>query len=1349
MSKETEPALSPEASASAYSRLTWSWLHPLLVTAAQRPVRLEDLYTLPAEESAAVATDRLAKGWAAEVAAADRVRRSRAAAQQAGASCAVQPRVWRAFAREFGLDWLHSGLPLKTAWLGFVLVQVYAVRGLVRAVAAPGGVPPGAAVGWVVMTCVGVEGQSLCQHHLFKASQRLGMQLRTAVCGLVYRKLLALRAADLAAGGISSGALNNLLLSDSRRIEEACAFSHFAWHAAVELFLIFALAVYTAGLPALAGAGVIVSCVLLSQRLARAVGERRRIGISLTDARVRLTKEVLTAARAVKLNGWVPPLARRLAAARAAEAAPLRAAAQLRAAASILRDIPSPMAALATFAALAALNQGVLPAEHVFTVLALFNAVIRIMAIAPMGLQALAESLSGVARLQRLLLLPDGLPPAAVAPAAVPGPCWADAQDTKAYPVQLRGSFSWSMEQQAGELRPATELAAADVDAEANHAAAASFSAEDDSPTGGWLRDLDVRCAAGTLTAVVGPVGCGKSSLLLALLGELHGARGPSNSPPSVVLAGATAYCPQEAWTLNATLRANLLLRRPYDAARYAAVVAAAALEPDLAALPAGDATEVGERGVTLSGGQKARLGLARAAYGRADVFLLDDPLAAVDAATAAHLMRCLIAGPAAVLEGTTRLLVTNGPQWLPGCDAVLLLHGGRVRYHGPPGPLLAVQAGPPKPLGAASEPAPAAAAMPGLGAAAALLRQSLDGEEAKRTAPERAVALVVVEDRSEGAVTGATYAAFAQAAGGWPTLVAVSAAYVAQGLAYVATYLWLAWWSDNTYSLSLSASIGGYAAITGAAAVLSAARARILTAAMLRAASSLHDTVLERVLRAPVAFFDANPVGRILNRFAKDQATLDSELPVAMQASGELMFSALAGAAVVCAILPWFTLVLPPLLLVARALRGTYAALGREVKRVEGITRSPVLSHFGVTVAGLPCVRAFAVQEAFERDFHIHLDANNRAHWAFVSASRWLGTRLDALAAFAAAAAAACVAGARTGPSAAALPPGLAGMALVLSLTFAGTMQYAVRQLSELENAMTCVERLLSYAGLESEAAPTTPPGVLPGVWPSKGAVSVRNLVLRYTPDAPPTLNNLSFDVAAGHKVGLLGRTGAGKSTLAAALFRLVENKGCSGVIRVDGIDISRVGLDDLRQALSLIPQDPVLFAGTLGSNLDPFNAAQPAATAALLPRLGLARRAGTAGLDAPVSEGGDDWSLGERQLICLGRALLRRSRLLVCDEATASVDAAADARITAAIAADFAESTVLTIAHRLSSVAGGDRVVVLAPGGTLLEEGEPYELLTDAPGGAFAAMVGATGAEHAAALMAQAQQAWEGRRA
>ena len=1350
-----------ELQADWWERLTFSWLGPSLDNAAHSVLRVESLpVTLP-DDGATLVTSRLRRAWTAEVA--------RALKRQNG-----RPQLFRALVCAFGHDWLRAGLPLKTLWLGFVLAQVFAVRGLVRCLenleahVRRGGLRDDRDIIWACLLVASVQGVSLCQHHIFAQSQRVAMRVRTALCGCVYDSVLRLSAAELGTSGLTSGSLNNMLLSDARRVEEAIVYSHFTWHAAVELVVIIGLAFNAAGVAALGGAAAVFALVCITQSLAKAVGTRRKVAIAATDVRVRLTKEVLTHARAVKLNGWVPPFARRLADARATEMRPLCGAAQFRAASSTVRDSAAPAAALATFATLAALRgrRGLFP-SRVFTVMALFNAVIRILAIAPMGLQAVAEAASGMQRLRDVLALrpsnadddvedeDDDEPSVVKGKAAADVPLKASgarasrgipAQDAHAFPVQLHGTFQWCAPPPAsrtGQTSAAKIPGSRVADIEAG--------GRDAHCVPGSLRHVTLRFPAGSLTAVVGPVGAGKSSLLLALLGELHASADTDTEAGShAILPRNVAYAPQEAWVLNASVRDNILLGRPLDPCRYDAVIAACALDKDLASFPAGDATEVGERGVTLSGGQCARLSLARCVYGVADAYLIDDPISALDSSTARHVMHhCLCrTGHGSLLGGATRLLVTHAVAWLPACDAVVVLDAGHVVYHGPPSGIAGSETllrrisadldrKPDEDTTGTGDAVQPGSALPRIATDASTGSRTSAGSPSKADVPH---ALVAAEDRAVGQISGNTYIAYARAGGGALHWLLILFLYACQAGAYVATFLWLAFWADGRFpQLSMNGHIAVYAGITAGAASLSLARAQTLTSAALRAATRLHDVVLAHVLRAPVAFFDANPVGRILNRFTKDMSTLDAELPVALQAVGELFAQGLAAVVTVSALLPFFTVVIPPVLFFSRLAYRRYVKLSREVKRLDGITRSPVVSHFGVTLAGAPCVRAFAAQERFSVEFHMLLNRNNVAHWTFVASGRWLGIRMDALASLAAGVASACVLGAHVNGGDLAgtfVAPGLAGMALVASLTFAGTLQYATRQLSELENAMTSVERLIAYAELDTEAVDGTAAHLLPAQWPSAGRVDFQSVTVRYAPHLPPTLDSITFTVAPRAKIGVVGRTGAGKSTLVCSLFRLVENPGCTGRIVIDGIDISTLRLDDLRRCISLIPQQPVLFQGTLRDNLDPFHACSDLAIAALLPRLGLHIRAGAAGLACPVSEAGDNWSAGERQLVCLGRALLRASRLLVCDEATANVDAAADARIQAAIRTDFAECSVITVAHRLDTVVSCDALAVLVPGGRLAQYGEPHALLNAGDDSVFAAMVDATGPESSVTL-------------
>jgi ABC-type multidrug transport system fused ATPase/permease subunit len=488
-------APSAEAPAGALSRATWAWLGPLLRLCATRALSEADLPELLPGDAAAAVTERLLRVWAEEVAAAA-ARGSHVTAPAA----APLPSAWRALWRAFGREYMAAAVPFKQLWLAAVLLQVFAVRGLVRFVSAPAASSASAAslragVLWVCLATCSVLAQALGQHHVFWRSQRVGMRARTAACGAVYAQLLALRAAPAAAAGVSSGTLANLLLSDTKRLEEAATYFHFTWHGLIELAAICASALSVVGVPALGGVAVVAALVQACRVAAARVGLHRRRAIAATDVRVRLTKEVLSSARAVKMNGWVGPFAQRLAAARAAEAQPLRAAARARAANAALRDAAAPTAALATFAALAA-TQGGLDAARVFTVLALFNALLRVLAIAPLGLQAAQEARSGMERIFSFLTLPHGAPPAPVPPlplgSSTDGGGGDDGIEDEgdAAPVALRGEWSWAPPRAAAA--DGDVVAEAEAEAGAAHGGAAT------------LRELCFSARRGSLTAIVG-----------------------------------------------------------------------------------------------------------------------------------------------------------------------------------------------------------------------------------------------------------------------------------------------------------------------------------------------------------------------------------------------------------------------------------------------------------------------------------------------------------------------------------------------------------------------------------------------------------------------------------------------------------------------------------------------------------------------------------------------------------------------------------------------------------------------------------------------------------------------------
>lgn len=975
------------------------------------------------------------------------------------------------------------------------------------------------------------------------------------------------------------------------------------------------------------------------------------------------------------------------------------------------------------------------------------------------------------------------------------------------------------------------------------------------------LHSIDLDISSGELVIVVGAVGVGKTSLLAALLGEMHARQG------IVRVSGTVAYTQQDPWIQNASLRDNILMGMVFDQDKYNHVIEACALLPDLAMLPAGDATEIGEKGVNLSGGQKHRVALARACYAAADVYLLDDPLSAVDAHVGRHLFdHCLLS----LLRGKTRVLVTHQLQYLPAADVVLVVRDGRIAERGSYDELsargidfhqfelhTAASSGAlqekeeeseemvvtidgvldptttsnrlnnseglrhgvlddsavelnqihsrqqiPGGVSTPMHPAQTLEQQNGSGGSEELEEVDLNAESGSlsdfqqqqqtnfcgaaetggliqsvvspiqnsspvlrntsprgtgvyspqnkaavnlgteetnksgaqkfKTAADQAAAsqLTKAEERAVGRVDKLVYMRYFTAWG--PALVVpivvLALAVIERGLQAGQNW-WLSIWTEaTTASPDIDDSetryyMWVYFAIGLISLIFQVTRAVAVVLGSIAAARRLHKSLLATVLRLPMSFFDSQPTGRLLNRFTKDTESVDTSIQSSVASFLNCAVSVLWSLIVVVAVSPAVALALIPLTLAYSAVQKRYIATSRELKRLDSLALSPIFSHFGETLAGLATLRAFRAQDRFAaRDARL-LNESNRCYWPAQCVNRWLSVRLELLGI-------AVVFGTAIFVSTV-LPTsaGLAGLALTSALNLTGLMNWMVRQTTELEVNMNSVERMIEY-----DSQPPEAPEIVPGhrplpTWPTRGAISVQNLVVRYRSELDPVLKGLSFDIRPREKVGVVGRTGCGKSTLMLALYRIVEP--ASGRIVIDNIDVSTIGLRDLRSRLALVPQDPIIFSGTVRSNLDPFGdtAGDENALWNALERSGLAGavRALSGGLDAKISEGGGNLSAGQRQLLCMARALLRSARILILDEATSSIDTASDAAVQATISTAFAECTVLTIAHRLHTIIASDRILVLDAGE--VKEFDAPGVLLQRPGGIFKALVEQTG--------------------
>jgi ABC-type multidrug transport system fused ATPase/permease subunit len=806
--------------------------------------------------------------------------------------------------------------------------------------------------------------------------------------------------------------------------------------------------------------------------------------------------------------------------------------------------------------------------------------------------------------------------------------------------------------------------------------------AEDPQPV---LQSVTLTIRPGEAVALVGAVGAGKSTLLMAMAGLQDGVGGTLRY--TNVLAHERpriAWAPQEAFTMNASLANNITFNEPCSPDVLHGILHDCALNADVQQLPAGLETEIGERGVNLSGGQKQRVALARAAYDEPGIVFLDDPLSAVDVHTEEVLVENLLFGR---WKDITRVVVTHRLDHLDRFDRVFVVENGTIRERRTENGELRTE-NEAAPLLAA--PLPAAPLLTAPSLAAPLLAAPTTTSSSRVTDDE---------DRETGAVSLDVYDHYARAMTSeirshraWWVFVLVGSTVLVTFMPMLQNAWFARGWSDAW------SAVLGYGAI-GLLVLLSWYVSKVVW--MRRtfvAGQRIHDAALSGVLRAPIRFFDSTPSGRILNRFARDMEGVDDHLSWNIDQSIRSLTQTLGALVLIITVMPLMLLVIVPVLLIYWRLQREYRTAAREAKRLESISRSPVFAHFKEMATGLFVIRAFAREETFRDTFLQNVWDMNQRWFCSIMLNRWFSTRVPLLSGLISIGASVAVVLAVIGGW---LTPGFAGLVLTYSLGFWGTLNWAVRAFSEVESRMTNVERLRHYATIAPEPDVTRQRSEpLPEKWPATGAVEFRDVCVRYAPHLPLVLNGVSFSVPGGAKVGIIGRTGAGKSTLFQSLFRFVELT--SGSILIDGVDIASVPLHELRTEVAIIPQDPTLFLGSIRGNLDRYGVASDAEIWRALERVHMrdAIEALPNGLDAAVVENGLNFSQGQRQLLCMARAVLTGARIIVLDEATASVDVRTDALIQETVRTEFKDVTVLIIAHRLNTVEACDLVVELAHG-------------------------------------------------
>uniref|UniRef100_A0A8D3BME4 Multidrug resistance-associated protein 1 n=1 Tax=Scophthalmus maximus TaxID=52904 RepID=A0A8D3BME4_SCOMX len=1084
--------------------------------------------------------------------------------------------------------------------------------------------------------------QSLLLHKYFHVCFVSGMRLRTAIIGAVYRKALVISSAARRTSTV--GEIVNLMSVDAQRFMELVTYINMIWSAPLSKLICCVCLFFS-----LAHCAAFICCFKCCVH----VHVEQVAQMKNKDSRIKLMNEMLNGIKVLKLYAWELAFKDKVSQIREIELQVLKKAAYLGAISTFTWVCAPFLVALSTFTVYVLIDErNILDAQKAFVSLALFNILRFPLNMLPMVISSMVQASVSMKRL-RVFLSHEELQEDGVEHKAVAG-CES---------IQL---FS-------------------------------------ETPC---VRRLNVCIPEGSLVAVVGHVGSGKSSLLSALLGEMDKLEG------TVAIKGLVAYVPQQAWIQNATLRDNIVFGQEWREAWYQGVVEACALQPDLEMLPAGDETEIGEKGVNLSGGQKQRVSLARAVYCDRAVYLLDDPLSAVDAHVGKHIFDQVI-GQQGLLKDKTRVLVTHGLSYLPQVDLILVMVEGEVTEMGSYQQLMATE-------GAFSEFVRTYAAVDHThnnGETHYAVHISVIIYLKHRTGRRRLYMLNHI------IVNLSVFWAYLKAIGVLLSCISLLLFFAHHSASLFSNY-WLSLWTDdpvvNGTQPYRQMRLGVYGALGLSQGVAVFGYSLSVSIGGILASRCLHQSMLYDVLRSPMSFFERTPSGNLVNRFAKEMDTIDSVIPSIIKMFMGSMFSVLAACVVILIATPLVAIIIPVFGLLYFFVQRIYVATSRQLKRLESVSRSPIYTHFNETLLGTSVIRAFGEQERFICESDQRVDHNQKAYYPSIVANRWLAIRLEFVGNCIVSSAALFAVIARESIS-----PGIIGLSISYALQLTASLTWLVRMSSDVETNIVAVEKVKEYTDTEKEAEWKHEPSSLSPGWPTVGCIDIRGFGLRYRHDLDLAIRNITICINGGEKVGIVGRTGAGKSSLTLGIFRIIE--GAEGHIFIDGVNIAELGLHELRSRITIIPQDPVLFSGSLRMNLDPFDSYSDEEVWQALEFSHLKTFVSSlpGQLSHECSEGGENLSVGQRQLMCLARALLRKTKILVLDEATAAVDMETDNLIQSTIRSQFEDCTVLTIAHRLNTIMDYNRVLVLdkgemaefdCPSKLLAQRGAFYKMAMDA---------------------------------
>ncbi|VVC32373.1 Hypothetical protein CINCED_3A009972 [Cinara cedri] len=1160
-----------------------------------------------------------------------------------------------------------------------------------------------------------------------------GMKMRVACCSVIYRKALCL--SHIALRETTVGQVINLISNDVSRFDITLPGIQYLFIGPVQTIIVTYLVWQEIGISSLIGVATLLIFIPFQGWFGKKIMNFRLMTANLTDNRIRLMNEIISGIHVIKMYAWEKSFAKLIENVRRMEIQKVRGSSIIRTIAQSFIDFQTKLQIFVMILSYVLLGNYI-SAEKVYVVISYYSLLRFTMGLffsqAP---SQLAELLVSIKRIQHFLILIER-----------------DSQMLK--PVN-------ELHSEPNELSIVNNS-----DTKIDFQNSNNIGIVVSNATAKWaydqtdntLENINFNVGPGRLIAVIGSVGSGKSSLLQAILGELPLSNG------NISISGVVSYASQEPWILSGSILDNILFHSPMDKQRYKQVIKACALKNDLEHFPYGDRTIVGERGVTLSGGQRARINLARAIYKQADIYLLDDPLSAVDTRVGKHLFEKCIKG---YLKEQTCILITHQIQFLSDVDQIVLMENASIKTTGSYQKLQNSGYDFSKLLGFSEKTMIESQIEcnnaynkkslnidPILSVSVESIELPIDGAIATPT-----------EDReicSHGHISKNVYISYFYSCGSIYKNIFVLLIFILSQVISTFGDFWLSLWVNeeedyfykenktiplnNTLTVNDLADMSSnfrfnrlliYTVITACMVLAIIMRSAIFVSACTSISINLHNKMFNSLIRTTMYFFNINSSGRILNRFSKDIGAIDESLPFVLYSCLQVTM-ACSGIVLVIGLLNIY-LMIPTILaaVIFNYFRIFYLPTSRSVKRLEGITRSPIYGHMTSSMEGLITIRAHKTENVLIKEFDKRQDSHSSAWYMFIALNEGFGVWLDII----------CVVymsiitftflfmGNNTNG-------GNIGLTLTQLYSLTGMIQWGIRQSAVLENEMNSVERVLEYSNTPQEAkllaeSDKSPPKD----WPIHGKIVFLNYYLRYNPDMPHVLKNLNITILPTEKIGIVGRTGAGKSSIIAALFRLALNEGN---IFIDEIDIHSIRLHELRSKISIIPQEPVLFSGTMRTNLDPFDEYLDHVLWDALEKIELRKTIQNlpGGLNTKMSENGSNFSVGQRQLVCLARAIIRKNKILVLDEATANVDPETDILIQNTIRKYFDKCTVLTIAHRLNTVIDSDKIIVM-DAGHMVEFDHSFNLLKNNEG-YFHKMVEQTGRSTADLLKRTAAESY-----